>query len=219
MPSDRIFTKRLTVFLSGLLLLSIGVVLSIIAGFGVSPVSCLAYALALVTPLSVGTMVVITNLGFIALQAAFGSKITIKECIIQLSTSLLFCVLIDGELYLLRSLLPDVLDLWLRMLLLTCSCIFIAAALTLYLTPGFSPLSYDALTTAIAKRMQWTFGKAKVVSDICNVCLSAAICLIFIHALGSIGLGTLIAAYAIGKIAGIFIARFRPRLHAWIYRI
>lgn len=216
---DRIFLKRICTYLGGLFILSFGVVLSIQAGFGVSPVSSLAYAGALITPFSVGTMVVITNLFFIALQVLLGSKITLKECLIQLSTSLLFCVFIDAELYFIRDILPATADIWIRILYLLASTLLVACALTLYLTPGFSPLSYDAMTNALAQRIKWPFGKAKVMCDLLNVCLSASLCLIFIHQLGSIGLGTLFAAYAIGKLAGLLMGRYGARLHAWLYRI
>lgn len=218
MLRDQIFLKRISTYLGGLLLLSIGVVLSIQAGFGVSPVSSLAYAGALITPLSVGTMVVITNLLFIGLQVLLGSHIGIKESVIQLSTSLLFCIFIDGELYLIRDILPATAEVWVRLLYLLASTLLITIALTLYLTPGFSPLSYDAMTNALAKRMDWPFGKAKVICDVLNVCLSASLCLIFIRQLGSIGFGTLFAAYAIGKLAGLLMGRYRARLHAWLYR-
>ena len=51
-------TKRLVLYVVGLFLLALGATFSIIADIGVSPVTSLAYALALLTGLSVGIMTV-----------------------------------------------------------------------------------------------------------------------------------------------------------------
>ncbi len=63
-------------------------------------------------------------------------------------------------------------------------------------------MPYDALTFVIREKFNLKFSKAKILSDLINICVAGAICLIFIQSLGSIGIGTLIAAYFIGKILG-----------------
>ena len=55
-------------------------------------------------------------------------------------------------------------------------------------------MPYDALTYVISEKFNLKFSKAKISSDLINVCVAGAICLIFIQSLGSIGIGTLIAA-------------------------
>ncbi|WP_194841317.1 hypothetical protein [Salinibacillus xinjiangensis] len=44
-----------------------------------------------------------------------------------------------------------------------------------------------------------TLNRAKVTGDLLSVFVAGAICLTFIKSFGSIGIGTLIAAYFIGK--------------------
>lgn len=64
-------TKRLALYIVGLFLLALGSTFSILADIGVSPVTSLAYALALTTGLSVGIMTVVANFIYILFQAVF----------------------------------------------------------------------------------------------------------------------------------------------------
>src|SRR5699024_10951870 len=88
------------------------------------------------------------------------------------------------------------------------SLFVIALGLMLYLKANFALTPYDELTHAISERFNMVFGKAKVTSDLLNVGLATAISLIFIHTFGSIGIGTVIGAYFIGKILTLFMALY-----------
>ena len=68
---DYTITKRLMLYVAGLFLLALGSTFSIIADLGVSPVTSLAYALALTTGLSVGIMTVVANVIYIIFQVIF----------------------------------------------------------------------------------------------------------------------------------------------------
>lgn len=218
MFKNPVLTRRLLVYICGLFLLSVGIVLSIQAGFGASPLSALPYSLVMLTHLSMGVMVVASNFLFIALQFVFGKRLNRKECFVQLSTSLLFWAFIDAELYMMHEFFPHHLDLFIRALYLVSSLIIIGFALLLYLPPKFSPLSYDALTEAVACFFGWSFGKAKVVVDVTFVSTAVAIGLIFFHNAGSIGIGTLLAATTVGRIAGVLMKYFQEPLQRWIFK-
>lgn len=211
--------KRLVVYIIGLFLLSLGVGFSIQANLGVSPVSSLPYALSLITSLSVGTMTFVANLLFIACQLAFGSKLTKKDIFIQLIVSVLFGIFMDSALALITIILPMPQSIIMRLLYLVISLFIIAFALLLYFTAQLPLMSYDALTYAISKRFKLAFGKAKITGDLVNVAFSATLCLLFIHSFGSIGIGTFIAAYFIGKIVGVVMTMYQPRLKRWIYGV
>ena len=89
-----IISKRISIYIIGLFLLSLGATFSILAGIGVSPVTSLPYALALTTPLSVGITTVLANFVFIILQAIILKEIRWKNFFIQLIISflLLLCI-------------------------------------------------------------------------------------------------------------------------------
>ncbi|GLV66868.1 hypothetical protein Bmyc01_55370 [Bacillus mycoides] len=86
-------------------------------------------------------------------------------------------------------------------------------------TPAKLPLMpYDALTYAISEKFNLKFGKAKISSDLINICVAGTICVIFIQSLGSIRIGTLIAAHFIGKIFEWMIPNYQPALLHWVFK-
>lgn len=88
-------TKRIIIYILGTFLLGIGVTFSIKADLGVSPVSSLGYAIALITSISVGTAVFLSNLVFIAVQFLLSGKFEAKNYLLQLISSVLVSVFID----------------------------------------------------------------------------------------------------------------------------
>ncbi|TSI08679.1 YitT family protein [Lysinibacillus sp. BW-2-10] len=207
--------KRIVLYVIGLFFLALGVGFSIQAALGVSPVSSLAYAFALTTGLSVGIMTIVANILFIILQAILKKRIQYKEYGIQLLVTFLFGFYMDLSLYLVR-LLPIPETLWARWIFLIISLFVVSIGLLGYFNAKLPLMPYDALTFVISERFQLQFTKAKITSDLVNVCVAGLICLIFIHAFGSIGIGTLVAAYFIGKILGFFMSRFQEPLKNWV---
>lgn len=182
-------TKRIIIYILGTFLLGIGVTFSIKADLGVSPVSSLGYAIALITSISVGTAVFLSNLVFIAVQFLLSGKFEAKNYLLQLISSVLVSVFIDATL---------------------------ALGVFLYVNARLPLASYDALIPIVGEKLEKPFGKAKTISDLVNITISALICLLFIQTFGSIGIGTLIAAYFTGKIVGVIIKYFKAPLYNWL---
>ena len=61
--------KRITLYVLGLFCMSIGISMSIQAGFGVSPVSSLAYASTLTIGLSIGVTMALANVLYILFKS------------------------------------------------------------------------------------------------------------------------------------------------------
>lgn len=210
-------TKRIVLYLFGLFVLSLGVSLSIRAGYGVSPVSSLAYATTLTTGLSIGLTSVLSNILFIIIQAILSKRVMFREFSSQLLMSFLFGFFMDGTLFLVKLLpIPD--SMYTRMALLIISLFVVSAGIISYITAKLPLMPYDALTIVISEKFNIKFSKAKISSDLINVCLAGSICLIFIQSLGSIGIGTFIAAYFIGKIIGWMIRHFQQPLQNWVFK-
>ncbi|MET3576110.1 YitT family protein [Bhargavaea ullalensis] len=209
--------KRLSLYVVGLFFLSLGVSFSILANFGVSPVSSLAYAFSLTTGLSVGMMTIVANLLFIILQIMISKRFNPREAIVQLMIAFLFGFFMDLTLYLLQ-LLPVSETPAVRVLFLIVSLFVVAVGLLDYTSVKLPLMPYDELTAVIATRFKWAFSKAKITSDLLNVVLAGLVCLTFIRTLGSIGIGTVVAAVFIGKILGWLIIHFREPMLGWVYR-
>lgn len=208
-------TKRILIYILGTLLLGVGVTFSIKADLGVSPVSSLGYAIALITSISVGTAVFLSNIIFIAMQIILSRKFDAKDYFLQLLSSVLVSGFIDVTLAL-GVLLPNASSWTLKIIYLLVSLVVIAFGVFFYVNARLPLASYDALVPIVAKKFKLPFGKAKTRSDLVNVVVSAIICLLFIQSFGSIGIGTFIAAYFTGKIVGVIIKYCKAPLYNWL---
>jgi uncharacterized protein len=209
--------KRISLYVLGLFFMTLGISLSIQAEFGVSPVSSLAYASALTTGLSIGATTVLANVLYIIIQVILSKRMALNEFAGQFIISFLFGFFMDATL-LIVQLFPTPETIFTRIVYLIISLFVIAVGLMGYTTAKLPLMPYDALTYAISERFNLKFSKAKISSDLMNICVAGAICLIFIQSLGSIGIGTLIAAYFIGKILGWMIPHYQPTLQHWVFK-
>ena len=210
--------KRLFVYIFGLFFLSLGVSFSIQAGLGVSPVSSLAYGFTLTGGLSIGMTTVLANILFIICQVILNKRIDIKEFTLQLIIAFLFGFFMDATLFIVQ-LLPTPETIIVRSIYLLISLFVVSFGLLLYFTAKLPLMPYDALTYVISERFEWKFSKAKITSDLINVCVAGAVCLIFIQSFGSIGFGTLAAAYFIGKILGWMMKSYQQPLQQLVFQM
>ncbi|MES5939540.1 MULTISPECIES: DUF6198 family protein [unclassified Bacillus cereus group] len=209
--------RRILMYVLGLFFMSIGISMSIQAGFGVSPVSSLAYASTLTAGLSVGLTMALANVLYIIIQVILSKRMEFNEFVSQFIISFLFGFFMDATLFLVQ-LFPTPETIFARSVYLIVSLFVIAIGLMGYTTAKLPLMPYDALTYTISEKFNLKFGKAKILSDLINVCVAVTICIVFIQSLGSIGIGTLIAAYFIGKILGWMIPYYQPTLHRWVFK-
>lgn len=209
--------KRLCLYVIGLFILSSGVSFSIEAGLGVSPVSSLPYAIALTSGLSVGMMTGIINVFFIFVSAIMIKRFDLWQSIMQFIIAFLFGLFVDLTLFLAQQ-LPTPETIAMRWGFLTISLFLVATGLLVYMRAQFPLLPYDGFTKVISDRFNIKFSIAKISTDSFNVGLAGVICLIFIQSLGSVGLGTIVAAYFVGKILGWIRYHFEQPLERWIYK-
>lgn len=209
--------RRLCLYLVGLFFLSTGISFSIQADLGVSPVSSLAYALTLTTGISVGVMLVATNILYILIQVILSKKFSLKDSFVQLTVVFIFGFFTDLTLFLLQFFpRPDTLSM--RWLFLGISLITVPIGLLGYFNAKFKLMPYDELTHVVSERFNIDVSRAKVSSDLLNVTVSALIGLIFIQSFGSVGIGTFISAYLTGNILGWFIKHFQKPIIHWVYK-
>lgn len=208
--------KQIIIYILGLLILTLGISLSIYAGLGVSPVSSLAYALTLATEISVGTTTILANILFIIIQFIITRQFKLHAFFLQLVVAFMFGFFTDFTFWLVKLFLPAPPNVFMSIIYLIASLFVVAIGLLFYLNARLPMMPYDALTYVISEHFHLPFSKAKVTSDLLNVVVAAVFCLITLHNLGSIGIGTFVAAYFIGKILGIFIRLFKTKLVNWM---
>lgn len=103
-----------------------------------------------------------------------------------------------------------------RSIFLIISLFVISIGLLGYFSAKFPLMPYDELTHVISEKFNMQFGKAKMTSDLLNVAVAGLVGIIFIQSLGSIGIGTLLAAYFIGKILGWLMKNYQHYLVQWM---
>ena len=75
---------------------------------------------------------------------------------------------------------------------------FIAAGIFFYLPADLIPLAGEGVMQAVSEVTHIEFSKVKIGFDCSMVLISVVTCLICIHSLGSVGIGTVIAAFLVG---------------------
>lgn len=208
-------TKQIVIYLFGLCLLAFGVNCSVIANLGVSPVSSLAYSITLITKLSLGATTFLANVLFIVIQIIISKKFEFVNYIVQLMITFVFSIFIDATMYL-ASFLPAASTFFDQFIYLFLSLMLIAFAIFLYLHSSMPMMPYDTLLPTISKRFGIKISKTKVICDVLTVTSALILSIIFLHSLGSIGIGTVVSALTIGRILGIFMSYFSKPLLNWI---
>lgn len=208
--------KQSFVYILGLFILTFGISLSIYAGLGVSPVSSLAYAFTLISGITIGTTTVLANVIFIIVQWILTKTFKLRSYTVQLLVSILFGLFTDVTLSLTESFLPIPETMTMRIIYLIASLLVMSLGLLGYLSAKMPLMPYDALTYVISDTFHVAFSKAKVTGDVLNVVVAAVLCLVTIHAFGSIGFGTLIAALLVGKIIGFYMKLWQKPLVRWM---
>lgn len=198
-------------------MLSIGVVFAVKADLGVSPVSSLSYALALVSGMSIGLATFVSNFLYLFIQFIITRKIDFKNYIIQLFAVGLLSIFIDISMQLANYLPSN--DSWIaRILYLVISLFIIAGSIFLLLNTKLPLMPYDSLVPLLYNKYNWPIGRTRMTCDILNVSAAAIFCLVFLQTLGSVGIGTVVSAIFIGKILGIIMRKYGQPFSIWLFK-
>ena len=98
----------------------------------------------------------------------------------------------------LATFLPSTDNIAMRIVLMLVSTVFIAVGIFFYLPANLIPLAGEGVMQAVSDVTKIEFSKVKMGFDCSMVIISVITCLICIHSLGSVGAGTVIAAFLVG---------------------
>lgn len=200
--------KRTLIFLVGLVLNSFGVALVTKASLGTSPISSIPYVLSLNFPASLGMFTIFFSLLLITLQIVLLRKNFRPAQLLQIPVSLLFGYLIDGAM-LLQLFSPQQYAAQLGCLLL--GCVVLGAGVYLEVLADVVMLPGEAFVRAVTVCAKTEFGKTKIAFDVSMTVIAGVLSFVFAARLDGVGIGTIIAAAAVGWVAGM-IARFAARV-------
>ena len=198
---------RLPMYFIGLFIMTIGISVSVKSNLGVSPVSSIPYTMTCVWGIEMGKATIIFHIFLVLIQLLILRKNFKPISLLQIPVGIVFGYFTTFCNYLV-GFFPTPDNLVVRVLMVLLSACIVAIGIFLYLPADVIPLAGEGVMSAVSQVTKIEFSKIKMAFDITMVLISGASCLIFIHNLGSVGVGTVIAAFLVGFILGIINKKF-----------
>lgn len=207
--------KRLLMYIVGLFVMTIGIAISVKSNLGVSPVSSIPYTMTCIWGIEMGKATILFHCFLVLLQIILLRKNYKLKNLLQIVVGIVFGYFTTfcnwGV-----GFLPDPQNIIIRVCMLLISTIFIAFGIFLYLPPDIMPLAGEGAMQAVSDVSGIAFPKVKIGFDVSMVVISLITCLIFIKSLGSVGIGTVIAAVIVGMELGYITKCFGNLRDKWL---
>lgn len=188
---------RIPMYFVGLLIMTIGIALSVKSNLGVSPVSSIPYTMTCVWGIEMGKATIIFHAALVLIQILILRKRFKPINLLQVVVGIVFGYFTTFCNYL-ATFLPSTDNIAMRIVLMLVSTVFIAVGIFFYLPANLIPLAGEGVMQAVSDVTKIEFSKVKMGFDCSMVIISVITCLICIHSLGSVGAGTVIAAFLVG---------------------
>lgn len=187
----------------GLFILAVGIVFSIKANIGVSPVSSMAYSITLITAVDMGIVTVVWQCAMVLIQLAVYRKDFPKKDWLQVPVGVVFGSFTSLALALM-AFIPISTNIFLSIFYDIISIVVIALGICLYVRADIVAQANEGVVAMMADKLNMDFSQAKIRFDILMAVLSGVLCLTFTKSWGSIGIGTIASAFLIGPCVGIW---------------
>lgn len=188
---------RIPMYFVGLFIMTIGIALSVKSNLGVSPVSSIPYTMTCVWGIEMGKATIIFHAALVLIQILILRKRFRPINLLQIVVGIVFGYFTTFCNYL-ATYLPSTDNMVMRIVLMLVSTVFIAVGIFFYLPADLIPLAGEGVMQAVSDVTKIEFSKVKIGFDCSMVVISVVTCLICIHSLGSVGVGTVIAAFLVG---------------------
>ncbi|MCD7855083.1 MAG: DUF6198 family protein [Clostridiales bacterium] len=207
MTKQNALVRRFIFYIFGLFIMTLGIALSVKSNLGVSPVSSIPYTITCVFGMEMGNATILFHAFLVLLQIILLRKDFKPVNLLQIIVGILFGKFTTMCNFLV-SFLPPVDNMAIRIIFVLISTVLIAAGIFFYLPANIMPLAGEGATQAVSKITKIEFSKIKICFDATMVSISLIVCLIAIHSLGSVGIGTVAAAFLVGFNLGIITKKF-----------
>lgn len=189
---------RIAFYLVGFLIMTLGIAVSVKSDLGVSPVSSIPYTITCITGLDLGLATIVFHVALVVLQIVLLRRAFQAKNLLQVPVGVLFGAFTTFSVNLL-AFIPTPTDVWAQIAMMLVSTVLIAFGIFLYVPADFIPLAGEGAMLAIAQVAKKKFSTVKLAFDISMMVVSLVTCLLVLHGLGSVGIGTVIAAVLVGS--------------------
>lgn len=193
--------RRGFIYGTGLLFVSVGIVLCVKCRLGVSPISNVPYVLGFVFPVSFGMLTMLFHLINTSIQYILQKKLLNVKVWLQIPVAFLFGFTIDLISHLL-SFTAD--SLLLKVILMLLSIFFTALGMHFMLSMQLVQNPPDGTVRQIALMTKRSIGSIKVSYDLIMVLTSVILSLVFFRQTKGIGLATICSAVLVGRTLSFF---------------
>lgn len=179
---------------------SFGVVLMLYSGSGISAISSVPFAFSEVLPhLSLGTWTYIFQ-GLLVLILMLLQKRFVPQYLFSFVVGFVFGKLLDAnELWI--NILPS--TIWLRILYFVISYLLISFGIALSNRCCLPIIPTDLFPRELSKITGVSYSKIKISFDVICLAVTAAMTGICLHHIDGLGIGTVLAAFTMGKVVGL----------------
>lgn len=182
--------------------MTIGSALSVKSNLGVSPVSSIPYTMTCVWEIEMGKATILFHIVLVLIQILLLRRKFKPAQLLQILVGVVFGYFTTFCNYMV-SFLPTPDNLGIRIVMVLASTVFVAAGIFLYLPADLIPLAGEGAMQAVSSVTKIEFSKVKIGFDCTMVLISVITCLVCLHNLGSVGVGTIIAAFLVGTLVGV----------------
>lgn len=201
MEEKRKITNRLICYFIGLFIMTAGIAISVKSNLGVSPVSSIPYTLTRCWGIEMGKATILFHCVLVLLQILILRKNFKLKSLFQVPVGVIFGYFTTFCNYLM-TFVPTPGNIVVRICMILFSTVLVAIGIFFYLPADIMPLAGEGVMQAVSETTKIEFSKVKVSFDIAMVIISLVTCLLVLHNLGSVGIGTVIAAVLVGVILG-----------------
>lgn len=188
---------RIFFYLFGFLIMTMGVAISVKSNLGVSPVSSIPYTMTCIWGVEMGRATILFHIALVILQIILLRKRFKIINLLQIPVGVLFGSFTTFSNSLVDY-FPDPTGFTIRIFMILFSTAIIAFGLFLYVPANFIPLAGEGAMLAISEVTKIKFSTVKLAFDITMVGVSLISCLLILGKMGSVGIGTVIAAVLVG---------------------
>ena len=217
---------RIIFYVTGLLILALGIILNTKSGLGVSPIISVSYSISTILDMNFGnitfvlyTVFVMTELILHTVRNRKEGKILESEArrslplvlgmdILQLPLSLVFTRFMN----LFSAWIPAPTGLASQFLVLAGGIICTGIGAAMSLNMRIIPNPGDGIVQAISDCIHKPVGFTKNCFDLLNICITIRVGMIFAHKLIGVGIGTVFAVLGVGRVIALFNHLFMKKM-------
>jgi uncharacterized membrane protein YczE len=185
----------------GFFIMTAGIAISVKSNLGVSPVSSIPYTMTRCWGIEMGKATILFHCVLVLLQVILLRKNFKLKSLLQIPVGIVFGYFTTFCNYLM-TFVPTPQNYIIRIGMMLISVVLIALGIFFYLPTNMVPLAGEGAMQAISEVSGIAFSKVKIAFDTSMVTVSLLTCLIILHSLGSVGVGTIVAAVLVGTVLG-----------------